>query len=185
MDVALKEWAAIVEALDRGVQTALLRKGGIVEAARDGFHVRHRRFLLYPTQEHQHTRLLREPYSEWGAPGVAGELRFRLFADVVDVYRAPEDRSVLLGLQDDEFIWNADFVHQRYDYRPDLPLWILVLRAHRIPVVAVPERGAYAGCKSWVNLTDDVAVEGASAVLADEAFALRRARYRQSLNRWV
>jgi hypothetical protein len=179
VDAALKEWAAIVEALENGVQTALLRKGGIVEAARDGFHVRHQRFLLYPTHEHQHARLLREPYNDWGGPGVAGELRLRVLAEVAGVYRAPEDRSVLLAMED-EFIWNADFVHQRYDYRPDLPLWILLLRVYRIPEVVVPERGSYAGCKSWVNLTEDVAVGGAAVVLPDADFAVRQARY-QSL----
>jgi len=176
VDAALKEWASIVEALEKGVQTTLLRKGGIVEAARDGFHVRRQRFLLYPTHEHQHARLLREPYISWGGPGVEGQLRLRVLAEVAAVYRAPEDRSVLLGMQD-EFIWNADFVHQRYDYRPDLPLWILLLRVYRIPEVVVPDRGSYAGCKSWVNLTEDVPVEGAAVVLPDAGFAERQARY--------
>ncbi|MGI0041714.1 MAG: DUF1802 family protein, partial [Nitrosopumilaceae archaeon] len=49
---ALKEWATVVKALENGNQTVLLRKGGILETD-SGFNVESKKFLLYPTFEHQ------------------------------------------------------------------------------------------------------------------------------------
>ena len=48
-DIGLKEWSVIIEALGRGDQIILLRKGGISEATRR-FTVSHDEFFLYPTQ---------------------------------------------------------------------------------------------------------------------------------------
>ena len=59
--VALKEWAATVQALESGYQTILLRKGGIREAEKN-FKVLYPEFLLYPTYEHQKADLLKEAY---------------------------------------------------------------------------------------------------------------------------
>ena len=49
---AFKEWAIVVDALGRGDQILILRKGGIAEG-RDGFRVDHQNFLLFPTLYHQ------------------------------------------------------------------------------------------------------------------------------------
>ena len=51
---ALKEWAVACEALGRGEQVLLLRKGGISEEGRE-FRIEHPEFLLFPTFEHQRT----------------------------------------------------------------------------------------------------------------------------------
>ena len=48
----LKEWATVVKALEAGDQTVILRKGGILEVA-SGFVVESKKFLLFPTFEHQ------------------------------------------------------------------------------------------------------------------------------------
>ena len=52
MRTAFKEWAIVVDALGRGEQILILRKGGISEG-RDGFRLEHSQFLLFPTLFHQ------------------------------------------------------------------------------------------------------------------------------------
>ena len=52
---ALKEWATIVNALENGDQTVLLRKGGILEDS-SGFVVESEKFFLFPTFEHQENK---------------------------------------------------------------------------------------------------------------------------------
>ena len=52
MRAAFKEWAVVVDALGRGIQTVILRKGGI-SVGPGGFQVAHNRFLLFPTLFHQ------------------------------------------------------------------------------------------------------------------------------------
>jgi hypothetical protein len=55
---ALKEWAVACEALGRGEQILLLRKGGISEEHRE-FRVEQPAFLLFPTYEHQRAELIK------------------------------------------------------------------------------------------------------------------------------
>ncbi len=50
--VGFKEWALVCEALGRGEQTVILRKGGIAEG-REGFSFKHREFFLFPTFFHE------------------------------------------------------------------------------------------------------------------------------------
>ncbi|MBL8233449.1 MAG: DUF1802 family protein [Bryobacterales bacterium] len=167
----MKEWASITEALAHGRQIAILRKGGIVEADRSGFQLRHREFLLFPTHEHQHARMLRPEAAGLVQPMEEGRIPIGTLARVTEVRRAPADAGLLLH---DEFIWNQEFLDQRYLYRPDLPLWLIVIRAYRLPEpVIIPDRASYAGCKSWVNLTEEIEIGGAQPALSDAEFARR------------
>src|SRR5207247_10512078 len=52
MRIAFKEWAIVVDALGRGEQIVILRKGGINEGP-GGFQVEHQHFLIFPTIYHQ------------------------------------------------------------------------------------------------------------------------------------
>ena len=58
---ALKEWATVVNALETGDQTVLLRKGGILEDS-SGFVVESEKFFLFPTFEHQETKHLKPQF---------------------------------------------------------------------------------------------------------------------------
>lgn len=185
MDVALKEWAVVVEALAAGRQSLLLRKGGIVEGRR-GFAVRHPAFLLFPTFEHQHASFIRRDAEPLLARAKdlnpAGRLRIEIYAEAAEVFTAPPDPARLLSATA-LHIWNERYIHQRYEYRPDLPLNVLLLRAHRLPApVLLPMRSSYAGCKSWVNLTEDVDVSGATPVLSDAEFAGVRSAVMETLS---
>ncbi|HVZ81376.1 MAG TPA: DUF1802 family protein, partial [bacterium] len=51
-NIALKEWAVVLKALEEGKQTILLRKGGIAEEGGE-FKPEHPEFFLYPTFEHE------------------------------------------------------------------------------------------------------------------------------------
>ena len=181
MNIALKEWSIVIRALDRGTQIFLLRKGGIVEARR-GFEPRYREFLLFPTTEHQHARFLKPEWAE-EFTGTAAEpgkgLSISHMARVTDVLHAPPSPDALLNAP---HVWNEDFIHQRYNYRPDLPLYVLVTRVLRLdPPHLIPLRASYAGCKSWVHLTEEIPVEAAHPVLDDAAFARQRSELLRQL----
>jgi hypothetical protein len=122
MNTALKEWSAVIAALDRGLQIFLLRKGGIVEAS--GFQPKYREFLLFPTFEHQHARSLKPEYLDLLAPQPDGHIRITHMARVTDVLHAP---SAAAGMRDiaECHVWNDEFIRQRYEYQPDLPLYML------------------------------------------------------------
>lgn len=170
MNVALKEWAVVIEAMARGRQHFLLRKGGIAEG-KHGFEVQHRKFLLYPTWEHQQVRSLRPEFHdlfEQTRPPRPGTVRFQYVAEVTDILQAPAQQEAMLPLEADH-IWTPSYLEMRYQYRPERPLFILLLRLHGLGTDReIPEIPRYAGCRSWVGLEQEVAVEAAAPVSSDE-----------------
>src|ERR1700710_145296 len=76
--VGFKEWAIVCEALGRGEQSVILRKGGIAEG-RAGFTFEHREFFLFPTFFHEQVEKTR---SVGGAVPQqrAGEIEIGYFA---------------------------------------------------------------------------------------------------------
>src|SRR6478752_7458121 len=76
--VGFKEWALVCEALGRGKQSILLRKGGIAEG-RDGFGFRYPEFFLFPTYFHEQLGKVRMADAEI-PPSPDGEVEIRYFA---------------------------------------------------------------------------------------------------------
>ncbi len=182
---ALKEWAAIVHALLEGEQIVDVRKGGLHEDGRH-FDVPARRVWLSPTAEHQKAELLKPAYAHWvdlaTASPVGEPVSVLGWADVVDVATITEPEHV--AAIDSKLIWSADYVEKRFSWKKRDPLWVLVLRVHRLhEPIMVPWRDEYGGCTSWVDydsLPDPESVP-AHAVLSDVAFEAKRKGVRESL----
>jgi hypothetical protein len=169
---AFKEWAVVCQALARGQQGLILRKGGIDENSGE-FQLEHTRFWLYPTFVHQQrdgivpaaAPLLEE--AERSRPP-QGTIRLAHFAEVAGVYQL-HDEAGLLKLQG-LHLWSWDTVHARFKYRRP-GLWALAVRVHRaVQHHDLPELPAYAGCRSWVDLEPELPTEGTTPVLSDEQF---------------
>lgn len=173
---ALKEWATVLEAMARGEQLVLIRKGGLVEPGR-GFELLSPTFAFYPTFEHQAVGYLRAPYQRYfeearrrRAP--EGEVRLELVGHAVSSVRCA-DPAIVERLRDFH-VYNEAFVRQRLKWQPEEPLAIVVVRVFRLPspqVLTVTPR--YAGCKSWVDLDAPLPVAGAVPVLDEAAFQQR------------
>lgn len=181
---AFKEWAIICDALKTGRQTVLIRKGGIREE--EGvFRVEESEFFLLPTYEHQNAGLLQPPYAETLArtPSAFDPQTVTINAyATVDTIRTCDSEATVNALAD-EYLWNAQYVKMRFDFNPYDPLYILILRAYRLPeAVCLPMLPAYGGCKSWVTLEHTLSTDGAVPALSDEAFLARRARILHTLD---
>jgi len=167
MNTALKEWASVVSAVGSGRQIILLRKGGIVEAKR-GFELLHPDFLFFPTFEHQHAASLKPEFQDLACEPAGSGIAIEYLARVTDIFPAPDSIAA-------DHIWNDRFLAMRREYRPDLPLYLILVRVYRLAVPCViPNRPSYAGCKSWVNLTEEVDVAGATPVLDDAGYGRRK-----------
>ena len=176
LNVALKEWASVCSALETGRQIILLRKGGIYESAGE-FELEHREFVFFPTYLHQNLRMLKPEAQEGFTPHSAEPQTVTLslagrVTDIVQVNsRAQMDRL------DAEHIWTAPLIDMRFNYRPENPLYVLLVRAYRLSApVNVENTPVYAGCKSWVPLDASISTAGARAAIDDPQFAERRAR---------
>ena len=173
---ALKEWATVLEAMSRGEQLVLIRKGGLLEPG-SGFEMVSEPFLFYPTFEHQAVHYLRPPYQAYFDQALArrapeGMVRFELVGCAMWSTES-RDPSVVERLQAFH-IYNESFIAQRLRWKPDQPLAIVVVRVFRL---AEPKSAlvlpSYAGCKSWVALDSTVPLANAQPVLDDAQFERR------------
>ena len=177
--VALKEWATVLEAMARGEQLLLIRKGGLIEPG-TGFELISSTFVFYPTFEHQaviYLRPLYQGYVEHAATRRApeGQVRFELFgiAGASQLVRDP----ALIERLGAFHIYNDAFVSQRLKWQPDQPLILVPVRVYRLASPQlVPVASRYAGCKSWVELEQALSLTGASPVLEEATFTQRLAK---------
>ena len=175
-DLALKEWAVAVRALGGGEQVIILRKGGIHRDDRD-FRLVHPEFMLYPTYEHQKEDLIKSDSHQGlrktvAEDDISGLVHLTYFCQVADRFEL-RDESVLDNLS--EFhIWTDDYAHKRLHWRPSQPLTVALLRVYRMQQPqALPVLDEYVGCKSWVELGQDVPLGLMTPVLGDAEFELR------------
>ena len=176
LQIALKEWAVVCRALESGRQIVLLRKGGISDVG-GVFHVQHREFLLFPTWLHQSKPMLK-PEAHQGCEPLAAEpaeVTLGTAGVVTDVIQLQSRQQI--DAIDDEHVWAPPLIDMRFAYRPENPLYLLLVRAYRMrQPVTLANTPAYAGCKSWVPLDESIRVSEAKAVLDDGAYGIRRTR---------
>jgi hypothetical protein len=175
LQVALKEWNVVCEALATGRQVVLLRKGGIQEAA-GGFALEHPQFLFFPTFLHQNAQMLKpsEAASIEARAQEPASVTISLAGEVTDIL-AVKTREQMKQI-DGEHIWSDALIDMRFNYRPWNPLYLLLVRAYRLSrPVEVVNTPAYAGCKSWVPLEKAVGCDGAVPVRTDGDHAAHRA----------
>src|SRR5438874_7315937 len=147
---ALKEWSTVIDALGRGEQVILIRKGGIADPA---FGLEAERFYLYPTFFHQ----------QQGEPS---EVTITHWCEVVRTWRVT-DLEALHRLES-LVVLPREVLETRYRFRSDQALHVIGVRTFalaRLRTIAVkPE---YLGCRSWVSVDDEIDIDGSVMVLSD------------------
>lgn len=149
---ALKEWASVIEALGRGDQIVLIRKGGLADQT---FGVEAERFYLFPTNYHDaggsepaHVRI-----THWAETVTTWQIRD------VERLRRLEALTIL----------DREVIDTRYRFRPDQAINVIAVRAYRLVqpanVVMKPE---YAGCKSWVSVDEEIDIDGSVPAMSDD-----------------
>ena len=185
MRIAFKEWAIVVDALGRGEQILILRKGGISED-RDGFQVEHPQFLLFPTLYHQQresvTAEAQDRFDQIALHLPPPEVvRLEFLAEVVES-RSLDSLSTAEALRG-QHCWRDDVIADRFDWGRAKSIFAIAVRVHRLPLpVELPSSPAYAGCKSWVELEKDIVTTNAQPVLDQPAFDHKLNHFLAALN---
>lgn len=178
---ALKEWATIVKALENGNQTVLLRKGGILETT--GFNVESKKFLLFPTYEHQDNASLKSQYYGYLAEAredkpKEGNNRITSFAEIVEE-RDLDSMEKIENLSSFH-IWSDSYIVERMNWMPEKPMKAMFLKVFRITPTEVPVLPDYQGCKSWIEL--NVNLESGKSVLSDAELQQKLSEFRRIVN---
>ena len=181
---ALKEWAVLIDAMDRGEIWAMVRKGGIREQ-RAGFAVRHDHFLLYPTYFHEKESELAPRFRDRldasrGHRPPDGVVRFAHVATVAAMWWVTD----LASLRPLDNAWGLDWtaVESRFHYRDRPGVHVIAVDVRRLAQpVDVPEARRYGGCVSWVELDRLVSVADAQPVLSSGELRCRVATLEDAL----
>lgn len=153
MSIGFKEWALICDALGRGEQSIILRKGGIAEG-RAGFRFQHEEFLLFPTLFHEQvTKLKLPPETPLPARPTEGEIEIRYQArvewteDIINL-------DVLKRLAPCH-LWQDSVIEERFHYDEKQGVSLAFVRVQRLSEpFTFPDLPKYGGCRSWVTLPD-------------------------------
>src|SRR5437773_5473991 len=165
---ALKEWETVCDRLGRGEDVLVLRKGGILER-REGFRLEHREFFLFPTRFHE----------QGAAP--PGRVDLRLYASVEEDIPVGE-LAPLRRLEGMHAVPWED-VERRFHYGKEKGVHAIVLRAWRLArPQSIEDARAYEGCRSWVELREELAVEPAEPALPDAGYEAKRRAVRDAIH---
>jgi hypothetical protein len=165
--VGFKEWALVCEALGRGEQTILLRKGGIAEG-REGFGFRHAEFFLFPTFFHEQMEKVRTPSAAVLAPA-QGTIQIRYFAKL-EAQTKITSWPAAVRLQPFHIL-DESVVRERFEYK-GAGLHVALVRVyHMEPEWALADESRYGGCRSWVELPECPPTTRFEPVLGDKEHA--------------
>lgn len=172
---ALKEWAVICDLLLAGEQAMLVRKGGIEEDAGPGrFRLQSPRFALFPAWLHQVPERIKPPWRDrvQTLGREPAEVTIAGFGVVDHIWQVPSRES--LDALDDLHCWTNEHLDMRWQYKPSQPLYLLAVRAYCLAQPStIANNPHYAGCRSWVELDPNDAIDDSAATPAmnDESFA--------------
>ena len=182
MQTAFKEWGVVVEALGRGEQIVILRKGGIAEGD-GGFRAEHDRFWLFPTRFHQQSegviKSARGQFEklQWPAEDL---LKIEFGAEVVEARQLDSlDQAKRLAGQ---HIWREEVIADRFDWGREQGIYAMAVRVVRLQEpMKLPMLGNYGGCKSWIELEPLMDFSLTEPVLEDSDFAAKLSEFQGAL----
>ena len=183
MSIGFKEWTLVCDALGRGTQSIIIRKGGIAEG-RAGFRFQHEEFFLFPTLFHEQVAKLKLP-PETPLPALRADgqheitLRARVewTQDVTDLALA-QKLAPFHGWQDSE-------IAKRFHYEEEKGkqgVSVAFVRIEKLSAPFVfPDSPKYGGCRSWIPLPELPADLTATPVLEEATHRMREAELRAVL----
>ncbi len=170
--IGFKEWTFVCEALGHGIQSVILRKGGLHEG-RGGFHFQHDAFFLFPTGFHNQGGQLR-----WTPPNADDvnvpqeeereKVDVRYFARLHQVWKLTDWDKV--SALEPLHVWKSEVVRERFAWNEESSLHVALVRVYKLPQVwSFPYEKGYGGCRSWVKLPAEGAdlIDAASPVMSD------------------
>jgi len=191
--VGFKEWGIVCEALGRGRQSIILRKGGIAEG-RDGFSFRQHEFFLFPTFFHEQPDKVREAGRRGSTDssrcetdiefpaGSHDKIQIGFFAklELVKTITSWETAQALEPLH----ILKREVVRERFEYDKVPGLKVGFVRVFRVvPPWTFPNQKSYGGCRSWVKLPEPAGELHFELVLDNAEHARRQNEFNEIIQR--
>ena len=79
--------------------------------------------------------------------------------------------------------WRDEVIAQRFDWGKAKNIFALAVRVFRLPnPIELPVSPRYGGCKSWLELEQDIPIAGATPVLTQPVFDQKLSRFLAALH---
>jgi hypothetical protein len=145
----------------------------------------HPEFLFFPTLFHQQREsvlpIAQKRFDEIAQQFPPPEiLRLEFFAKVAEWRKLDslKDAERLRG----QHFWRDEVVAERFDWGKDKNIFAMAVRVFRLPKpIQLPNLPSYGGCKSWIELEQEVTTEHAKPVLDEKAFGEKLAKFQNQL----
>lgn len=175
---SLKEWATVIQALEDGTQTVLLRKGGILETA-SGFKVESKKFLLFPTYEHQESKHIKENFQNYldVIKTNSNKEGFNNITSYAEVLHETDVSKEKLDALSSFHIWSNSYIQERMNWMKEKPMKGIFLKVSKIPKFEIPIKSEYQGCKSWIDINADL--QDGNPVLSNEEISERLEKFKE------
>jgi len=171
--IGFKEWALVCQALGRGEQSIILRKGGIAEG-RDGFSFQYQEFFLFPTFFHEQIEKVRTNLSALPSSAQNETIQIQLYAKVESALRI--DSLAIITALAPLHILAPEVVRERFEYLNGR-LSVALVRIFELaqPWILRNEK-RFGGCRSWLELPA-APERQMNPVLSEEAYLGRRRQF--------
>ena len=173
MEAAFKEWNVIVNALGRGDQVVIMRKGGIDEGE-NGFEIKHKRFWLFPTQFHQQKEMVIPSAAEHMTVGSSIDsdsqsIPIQCHCEVVAHFELTQIEQI--ARLRNQHVWKDEVLIQRMTSGPQNQLHALIVRISKLPnPIEIQMHADYGGCRSWIELKETLDPTNAVPVMDEMTF---------------
>lgn len=165
---AFKDWQVITDALQKGSQILILRKGGIHEN-KGSFSLQFRRFWLFPTSYHQQYSLVKNITPPQASEKEPTTVSIRSYAEVTHAFFIRN--ASLIPLLSPFHHWKDEVIEERFHQSQKKGLFAMIVRVYILPFeYRLPMHPSYGGCRSWVELPLSFEAYTATPVLEDEEF---------------
>ncbi len=170
MSIGFKEWTLVCDALGRGAQSIIIRKGGIAEG-RAGFRFQHPEFFLFPTLFHEQVAKMKLPPAT-ALPAPRGDGQHEISLRVrVEWTQDVADLAVVQRLAPFH-LWQDSEIAKRFQYEEEKGkrgVSVAFVRVEKMsPPWVLPDSPKFGGCRSWISLPEPPGSVTFSTVL-DEA----------------
>ena len=184
MNAAFKEWEVVVEALGRGDQIVIMRRGGLDEGP-NGFEVMHQKFWLFPTRFHQQSEMvvpeaMRDRLPSGPAGNDPATVSIQFACEVVTHLEL--SRIDQIARLRGQHVWKDEVLIKRMTSGDRNSLHALLVRVFKLQDPrSMPMHGDYAGCKSWTQLHSAPNESKLQPVLDDASFKQKALAFEQAI----
>jgi hypothetical protein len=179
---ALKEWATVVQALEAGDQLVILRKGGILDVA-SGFVIESKKFLLFPTFEHQSFENLKPRFHKYmdlvkKAKPRDGANKITSYAEVIAEADLTDENKI--NKLSEFHVWSDSYIKTRIRWMPQKATKAVFLKTYLIDEFEIPLKPEYHGCKSWIDINANI--DSGRPVLSESELHLKLNKFKEIIN---